>query len=94
MGTVWRTDRYHGLAREYRVPIKELERAFKQWTTDNRLAVNKTGANQKGPPKFKTVLAEMGLPCSTDMDDPDPAVVWVFGIRRAAASDPPRGPDE
>jgi hypothetical protein len=94
LGTIWSTDRYHALSKQYRVAKRELQAAFKQWTTENRLVVNKTGANQKGAPKFETVLAEMGLPCSTDMDDPDPTVVWVYGIRRAAASDPPRGPDE
>jgi hypothetical protein len=94
LGTIYSTDRYHSLAKEHRVPIKELSKAFSTWQSENRLTVNKTGTNQKAPPKFKDVLTEMGLPCSTDADDPNPSVTWVYGIRRAAASDPPRGPDE
>jgi hypothetical protein len=93
LGSTFRPDMYGTLAHDYRVPFKELETIFKQWQAANRLTVNRTGTNQKGAPKFKTVLSELGLPCSTDMDDLNPTTTWVYGIRRTSMG-APRGPDD
>jgi hypothetical protein len=85
---------YDDLVREYRVPRHELEAMYKAWWMDNRPTASDAGGKpSRTAPKFQLILGELGLPTSTDTDDPSPSTVWVFGVKRAGGG-PPRGPDD